>query len=78
MTANHLTTIMTDISDDVAALGVTDDDGDALLLAKVERDGLNMIWSFLSPDDHLAAALTCKAFNSVRRRDANSHGFLRT
>jgi len=28
MTANHLTTIMTDISDDVAALGVTDDDGD--------------------------------------------------
>ena len=66
MTANHLTTIMTDISDDVAALGVTDDDGDALLLAKVERDGLNMIWSFLSPDNHLAAALTCKAFNSVR------------
>ena len=58
---------MTDISDDVAAPDVTDD-GDGLLLAKVERDELNMIWKFLSPDDHFAAALTCKAFNSLRAK----------
>ena len=58
---------MTDISDDVAALDLTDD-GDALLLAKVDRDVLTMIWKLLPPDDHFAAALTCKVFNSLRAK----------
>ena len=53
--------VAVDLSADVAELTVDD-----ALLAKLGRDELNIIWRHLSPDDHLAAALTCKAFNSLR------------
>ena len=61
MTVDLSADVAVDLSADVAELTVDD-----ALLAKLGRDELNIIWRHLSPDDHLAAALTCKAFNSLR------------
>mmetsp|Transcript_29864 Transcript_29864/g.99034 ORF Transcript_29864/g.99034 Transcript_29864/m.99034 type:complete len:417 (+) Transcript_29864:65-1315(+) len=56
----------TSLANEVAALDVSDDDGQ--LLGTLARDELACVWRALASDDHFAFALSCKTFNSLRPR----------
>ena len=59
---------MAALHETLATLDVSDERPGSCLLAKLGHDELMLIWPALSPDDHLAAALTCQAFNRLRPR----------